>query len=222
MTSKKVKKVVEKTKVFIRPMNEQTVMFRIRGTSPLVLNAMSQKALNQIKENQEDPEGKKRGKILEPKDFRAMYEGARHRSREGWDGFPASAIRTGAIDACRLVGYKMTLAKMSFFVKADGFDRVSGQPLIKITKGKPHYVEHPVRIGPLKDKVDIHARPMWNEGWEALVRIKYDADQFDETSIANLLLRVGAQIGIGEGRAFSKNSAGMGWGEFELVHRGKR
>jgi len=34
--------------------------------------------------------------------------------------------------------------------------------------------------------------------------------------VTNLLSRVGMQVGIGEGRPFSKNSAGMGWGTFEL------
>lgn len=215
-------KEVQTTRVTISPPSERTVVFKIRGTSPLVLNAMSAKALQQMKDDQENPVEKKRGRKREPKDFKAMYEGARHRSREGWDGFPASAIRKGAIDACRLTGYKMILAKMSFFAKADGFDRVSGQPLIKITKGKPKYVEHYVRIGPNKDKVDIHARPMWDEGWEAIIRIKYDADQFDEKSVANLLMRVGTQVGIGEGRALSKNSPGMGWGEFEIIPMGRQ
>jgi hypothetical protein len=28
--------------------------------------------------------------------------------------------------------------------------------------------------------------------------------------------RVGAQVGIGEGRPDSKNSTGMGWGTFEI------
>jgi len=32
-----------------------------------------------------------------------------------------------------------------------------------------------------------------------------------------LLARVGMQVGIGEGRPDSKNSAGMGWGLFEVV-----
>ena len=43
-----------------------------------------------------------------------------------------------------------------------------------------------------------------------------DADQFSLTDITNLLSRVGAQVGIGEGRPDSKSSAGMGWGMFRL------
>ena len=63
--------------------------------------------------------------------------------------------------------------------------------------------------------VDIRSRPMWDE-WEADVRIRFDADQFSLTDITNLLSRVGAQVGIGEGRPDSKSSAGMGWGMFRL------
>jgi hypothetical protein len=48
------------------------------------------------------------------------------------------------------------------------------------------------------------------------VRVQYDADQFTATDAANLMTRVGAQVGIGEGRPDSKMSAGMGWGTFKL------
>ena len=34
--------------------------------------------------------------------------------------------------------------------------------------------------------------------------------------VTNLLMRVGQQVGIGEGRPDSKNSAGMGWGTFNV------
>ena len=36
-------------------------------------------------------------------------------------------------------------------------------------------------------------------------------------SVINLLDRMGRQVGIGEGRNFSKNSVGLGWGEFTVV-----
>ena len=48
------------------------------------------------------------------------------------------------------------------------------------------------------------------------MRVRFDADQFTLTDVANLLMRVGMQVGIGEGRPFSKNSNGMGWGLFDL------
>ena len=63
---------------------------------------------------------------------------------------------------------------------------------------------------------DISVRPMWRI-WGAELRIQYDADQFTADDVRNLLARVGAQVGVCEGRPDSKSSAGCGWGTFELV-----
>jgi hypothetical protein len=41
-------------------------------------------------------------------------------------------------------------------------------------------------------------------------------DQFTHQDVANLMTRVGLQVGLGEGRPDSKNSAGMGWGLFQI------
>jgi len=52
--------------------------------------------------------------------------------------------------------------------------------------------------------------------WSAKVKIRWDADQFTNDDIFNLLYRVGMQVGVGEGRPDSKKSTGMGWGLFEV------
>ena len=57
---------------------------------------------------------------------------------------------------------------------------------------------------------------MWAAGWEATVRVKFDADLLTISDIANLLMRAGLQNGIHEGRPASKMSVGMGWGTFEV------
>ena len=54
-------------------------------------------------------------------------------------------------------------------------------------------------------------------GWEAKVTIRWDSEQFSGADIANLLRRVGEQVGLLEGRPDSRQSAGMGWGLFEIV-----
>lgn len=193
--------------------NIATMRIRIIGESPYVGHAFSQKARNSIREKQEaGPTKKTKGKNLEPRDFADDYEGAKHYSTKGWLGMPAAAFRNAMIDACRLVNYKMTLAKLSLFVVADGFDRVDGTPLVKI-EGKPIEVEHAVRL-PNGNMTLVH-RPMWRE-WSATLSVRFDADQFSKDDVANLLLRVGQQVGIGEGRYNSKDSAGIGWGCFRL------
>ena len=201
--------------VTIKAPDLKTAQFRIRGTAPLVINAFPAKAREMMRAKQSAGSTAKGKKVREAKDFDACYEQAKHVSREGWLGIPASSFRCAVISAYRLVGFKMTLAKLSFFVLADGFDRLDGVPLVKITKGDPKHVEHAVRNE--TGVADIRARPMWDE-WEAVVRVRFDADQFTVSDVANLMVRVGMQVGIGEGRPDSKNSAGMGWGTFEVVN----
>ena len=109
----------------------------------------------------------------------------------------------------------MTRAKLTVSVEADGQDPEDLTPLVRITKGEPRYFETYARVA--TGTCDLRARPMWAPGWEALVRVKFDADQFTLEDVANLLMRVGMQVGIGEGRPDSPNSTGQGWGLFELI-----
>lgn len=203
--------------VAIAPPNFKVGVFKIRGTAPYVQNKFSQKAREMIADKHRAGPQAGKGKKREPKDFTANYEAAMHKSTAGWIGIPAPAFRAGCISACRLVGFKMTLAKLSVFVIADGIDADANDrtPLVKITKGKPRYTEMAVRNE--TGVVDIRARPMWDIGWEAELKIRFDGDQFSIEDVANLLSRVGEQVGIGEGRPDSKNSNGMGWGTFEIV-----
>jgi hypothetical protein len=196
--------------------NFQVAAFRIRGDAPLVMNKFSAKALEQMRKKQEAGSTGKKGAKREPKDFQAAYENAIHRTGDGWIGIPATALRAAMISACKIVGFHMTKGKLAVFVQADGFE-ADGTPLIRITKGEPFYHEALVRNE--TGVVDIRPRPMWNPGWEADVRVKYDADMFTLADVANLLMRAGAQVGILEGRPDSKKSTGQGWGTFEVLDK---
>lgn len=110
--------------------------------------------------------------------------------------------------------------QLAVFIEADGFDRTDGTPLVKITKGKPKYCEHPVRLA--SGVIDLRARAMWMPGWRAMLRIRYDADMLKRSDIVNLVARLGIQVGIGEGRNDSKNSCGMGWGMFALTTKSRK
>jgi hypothetical protein len=116
------------------------------------------------------------------------------------------------ISACRLCGIKMTHAKLSVWVEADGIDANDGTPLTKI-EGKPRI--HMASVRNSNGVADVRWRPMW-EQWSADVRLTWDLDQFADVDIVNLLLRAGLQVGIGEGRPDSPNSNGLGWGRFQI------
>lgn len=201
------------TPVAIKAPDIRTVAFNIRGTAPYVQARFSGKAMQAMMSKMAAGSVARGKKVREARDFDDDYRQAMHVTAEGWHGIPASAFRQAMISACRLVGFKMTLAKLSVFVLADGFDQIDGIPLIKLN-GKPERVDMAVRNA--TGVADIRIRPMWRE-WSAQVKVRYDADQFTATDVANLMNRVGQQVGIGEGRPDSRESAGLGWGTFELV-----
>lgn len=190
----------------------RTVVFNIKGTAPYVQARFSEKARNIMMEKMAAGSVAKGKRVREARDFDNDCEQAKHVSSDGWCGIPAGAFRQAMISACRLVGFKMTLAKLSVFVEADGFDAVDGVPLVKLHGVSEKNV---MAVRNATGVADIRARPMWRE-WGAQVRVRYDAQQFTADDVANLMLRVGAQVGIGEGRPDSRESAGLGWGTFAL------
>lgn len=208
-------KRAKETDISIRPPNMCVAQFRIVGTAPYMQCRFSQKAISAMRAKHEAGSRSKKGSAREPRDFDADYECAFHRTRDGWCGIPAGGFRAAMVSACRLCGFQMTKAKLAVFVEADGFDAVDGTPLIRL-EGKPERTEMTVRNA--SGVCDIRVRPMWRE-WSALVSIRYDGDQMSTEDVANLLARVGMQVGIGEGRPDSKDSCGMGYGLFKIEGR---
>lgn len=209
----KAKPETKKAEVTIKPLNMRRVAYRIEGTAPYCQHRFSQKALNKMKATQEAGQWARGKKVRDARDFNADYENAKHVAEEGWLGIPAPAFRTAMVDVCRSVGFKMTLAKLAIFVEQDGFDRVDGMPLIKI-EGKVERHEGAARNA--NGSCDVRVRPLWRN-WGAVVRVKFDEDQFSLTDVTNLLARAGETCGIGEGRPNSRMSTGIGWGTFKIA-----
>lgn len=193
--------------------NFSTVELTVVGTAPYVQLAFGEKSRNVMREKQAAGSTANKGKKRAAKDFDAAFEEAIHRSRDGWCGIPAGAIRNAMVQACTICNFHMTKAKKAIFIEADGWDGADGTPLVKIN-GQPRHVEHSVRNA--TGVADIRVRAMYDEGWTAVIRIRFDADMFTISDVANLVMRAGLQVGIGEGRPSSKNSCGMGWGTFQV------
>jgi hypothetical protein len=202
---------VKQTAVVISAPNFQTVDVLLQGTAPLVVERFSKKAELMAKMAEGKSSGSK--KVRDARDYDKEAEDARYRSVENWEGMNAAAFRAGMISACRLVGFKMTLAKLSTFVVADGLDLKDGIPLIRIYGDSETYTAHTRNATGV---VDVRSRPMYRE-WAARLRVRFDSDQFTTQDVYNLISRVGLQVGIGAGRPDSKASAGCGFGTFEVV-----
>lgn len=200
--------------VVITPPDIRTIQLQIEGTSPLVINKFSAKAKEIMMATQMAGSTAKSKKAREAKDFEDLFNGARHVSSDGWDGIHAASFRNAAISACRAAGFVMTKAKLAIFIEPDGFDADDMTPLVRITKGEPQMVVSPCRNA--SGVIDLRPRPTYFP-WGADLRIKYDAGILTETDVVNLMARVGLQVGIGEGRPDSKQSAGVGNGLFNLI-----
>lgn len=194
----------------------QTACFTIEGTSPLVIKRFDQKTKQEFLDkiiSGTTPRAKKKFEPTDPDEVcqAAKYIGETKGQR--WEGFNASSVRCAMISACRLVNFKMTLAKLSLFVLEDGRDVFCPEiPLVRII-GEAKRSE---MIGRTETGVAmLIIRPSYFP-WSANLKIRFDAAQFSLTDISNLLSRVGAQVGLCEGRNDSKKSVGMGWGAFQI------
>jgi hypothetical protein len=207
----KARKVMEEV-VTVSPPRMCILTQPIVFTSPYMQGRFPEKARQMMQDKQEAGSTAKKGGKREARDFDADYQNSMHRGPRGEYGIPAAAFRAAAVSACRTVNFKMTLAKLGLFVEADFLDPRDGTPLVAL-EGEPRPCTLPVRN--TNGVADLRCRALWQE-CRATVRIRYDADMFRLEDVVNLLARIGAQVGIGEGRADSKKSAGIGYGFFKL------
>jgi len=211
-----IKKDEASVRVTIPAPDMREAQFRFVGSEPLACCRFGAKARAKMIADQQAGRTAKSKIIRDPKDFEALFREAQYRSDEGWCGIHAACLRCAAISACRIVGFKMTLAKLGLFVIADGCDGLDGTPLLRVYGPEPDLWISPVRNA--NGDIDLRPRPRWKAGqWELRPRIRYDAGMFTITDLSHLMLRVGLQVGIGEGRPDSRNSAGLGYGLFDIV-----
>jgi hypothetical protein len=201
------------SQITIKRLNMQTIALRVVGAAPYMQLRFSEKARGAMRAKMaagSTPKNPRANRAA--RDFDADYEAAMYVTEGGRRGIPASAFRNAAIDACRMAGFVMTKAKCSIFVLADDADIFDGTPLVFI-EGEPRPNEMTVRNE--TGVADIRVRARW-ETWAASITIQFDADQFKAEDVANLIERAGIQVGIGEGRPFSKRSNGLGLGTFRI------
>jgi hypothetical protein len=206
--------MAKQEEVLIPKPNFKTIAFTIRGTTPYIQEQFSEKAKRVLMQKKE--EAGKKVKVREKWNRDEEAENLAYRFREGGYGVPVSHVKGAMVRACSLVGLPMTKAKMLINIDGDGFDVVDNKPLIKFKKGGKYQVQtEGFSVGMSAGKNDVHARPMFPEGWEADVRITFDADILTSDMITNLLYRAGIMCGIGAWRP----QRGGQWGTFELINQ---
>lgn len=205
-------RVAKAIPVAIKAPNFREIAINVYSTAPLAQGRWTEEAMEIMKGRQAEGHARKKGTAREPRNFERQYNQSYYQSAEGWYGIPATLFRKAMISACRIVGFKMTLAKLALFIETDGMDSREMIPLVRI-EGEPTMRVHAVRNA--TGVADLRSRAFFDD-WKATVRVRFDADMFKPDDVVNLLARAGLQVGVMQGRPDSTNSAGMDWGTFKV------
>lgn len=180
----------------IPPIEISRYVIRIKGNSPLVTHAWSDKAKREMLEKQM---GKARNKKAF-KDPQADYEAAFYRLADGTAAVPTIAFKAAVVSAARQVeGLTMTFLRGAFHVEGD---------LVAI-EGTPEMNEAMVRVG--MGTADIRYRPMWHD-WAINLVVRVNQRSITIEQLVHLFNQAGFSVGIGEWRPEKDGS----WGMFEV------
>ena len=203
--------------VAIKPIEMQTVEITIKGDTPLIMHAWSEKAKRMMLEAQQ---GKAKGKKKDVKnpveDFiNSMYwltEPPTEGTEEAFDeaiakgakfGFPITAFKQAAISAAYRMGWvkdKMGL-RGAFFIESDYGE------MVEIKSDVPIMREDMVKIG--MGTADLRYRGEFRN-WSATFRVKYNVNgQFNLENIINIINAGGTICGVGEWRPERDGQNGM-------------
>lgn len=192
-----------KHQVEILEFSIKEVVIPVKGISPLIVHAWSEKSKKMITDKQAGKAKNKKHDIRNPQED---YESAKHKSPQGWDGFPAAGFKAAMIRGAKMIGMVMKDTQTAFFIKAD----CEETQLIKI-KGKSRMRTDMVRVG--MGSSDIRYRPEYPE-WSANLTIEFNAGILSLDQLYQLVKAAGYGCGVGEMRP---EKGKFNYGRFELV-----
>ena len=191
------------SKVEILEFSIREVKIPITGISPLIIHAWSEKAKREISDKQAGKAKNKKHDIRVPEDD---FEQAKHKSPQGWDGFPAAGFKAAMIRGAKMIGMVMKDTQMAFFVRAD----CEETQLIRIN-GECRMRTDMVRVG--MGSADIRYRPEYPE-WDATLTIEFNSGVISLDQIYQLVKAAGYGCGIGEMRP---EKGKFNYGRFRLT-----
>jgi hypothetical protein len=182
-----------RTAKFIEIELSQSPEYLLTGTirgDQLITHAWSEKAKARIREDQADPEGKKRRKRNPPpRDPEAEFQAARY-VVDGKDCIPSVALKNAMVRAGMRMGKARADLQEAIYVIGE-YLPIAHEDMI----AREDYV----RIGSWKNRVaDLRYRPGYIN-WSVEFKIQFAADRISPTAVVELLRRAGG-IGLCEWR----------------------
>ncbi|MGK3995040.1 hypothetical protein [Sorangium sp. So ce1024] len=176
----------------------RTVVVPIRGTSPLLVHAWSEKAKKQMR----DKQTKAAKMAKEAKDPKADFEASKYLNEKGEDCVPAGAFRNAIISSGRFAdGIPMTKITGSVFFIDD---------LVPIKSKRCVQREDMVRVGgkgPGTGTADLRYRAEYQD-WSCELKVQYNANVISLEQLLNLISLAGFSVGICEWRPEKKGQHG--------------
>lgn len=170
---------------------------KLRGISPLITHAWSEKAKGIMRDAQS---GKVRGK-KPPKDPKAEFEASSYGIGKNKYGFPAKAFKAACASAATryVEGITGTFVYGAFHVLGDFVEIKSKPPVMR---------EDMVRVGGMNKVADIRYRAQF-EDWSVTLPVAYNENVIQPEQILDLLNLAGFHVGVGEWRPERKGNHGM-------------
>lgn len=181
----------------------QSVVIPIVGISPLIVHRFSEKAIKMIQDKQSGKAKNKKHDIRKPEED---YEGAKHISALGWNGFPAAGFKAAMIRGAKMIGLVMKDTQTAFFIKAD----CEETQLVRIY-GESRLRTDMVRVG--MGAADVRYRPEYPD-WTAELTIEFNSGVLSLDQIHQLVKAAGYGCGIGEMRP---EKGKFNYGRFKLA-----
>lgn len=187
--------------ITLKPIRKMNITFTIKGTSPLIQHAWSEKGLRMMRMTA--AERKKQPKVARNPEEEAAA--CVYHTDEGEIGIPLTAFKASLIGAAHKdFGLEKTLLRKSFFIPS------TDSNLITPMEADDYIIrEDMVRLN--KTQTDIRYRPEFRN-WSVQITAQIDPDLLEFKDIANLVNRAGFSVGIGEWRP----EKGGEYGRFEL------
>lgn len=187
--------------ISIKPIVPVKISFWIKGTSPLIHHAWSQKGLDMMRMTA--AERKKREKTKRVPEEEAMN--CAYYTDDGSYGIPLTAFKASLIGAAHKdFGIEKTLLRKAFFIPSTDSNRV-----VPIDADEPSVREDIVRVG--ANQTDLRYRLEF-KNWRCNIVAEIDKELINQADIVKLVDRAGFSVGICEWRP----EKGGEFGRFEL------
>lgn len=181
----------------------RVALVRIKGVSPLIVHAWSEKAKTMMR----DKQTKQARMPKAAKDPAADYQASRYLDDKGRDCLPSAALRNAMISAGRFAdGIPMTMIRGAIFVLG---------ATVPIESSKMRMREDMVRVGgkgPGTGVADLRYRAEYDP-WECPLRIQFNAHILKVEQVVHLVRLAGLSIGLCEWRP-EKNGQ---FGRFDVM-----